>query len=620
VLVFSVLSQFSLTLRPGLAAVSSLVSVSTLDPDFIFSGNNVTRIENGTLTVTGTMIVEDNATLYLVNMTIAVDAKGTINVEGNATLYLVNSTLSYSNRAREYNMMTLRNPVNGNPRLILRNSNMVSKFSRAFAIRFYGNSSGDFEMMNTDPKLAGARLDVKAYNSSMVRLSGCTVYSVYAYSDSNVTILSSKFSTLYAEGSPAVSVLASTFNSAVDPVLRAYDYSEVSVAGCTVEGNISAYDHSVLSISNTRIKGGWRLSINDYSRVEIISNSTVSLHKYSTNVDVKGFSFFSVSHAVLQNLRVNTYDNAVASISDTVATYISIFARDFSNVTILRSRLDWFLRALDHSVVSVLNSTLTTLRVEDFSVVYVSSSNLSMMHAEESANTTVSNSIIEELSIVSDSVNGSITGLEPGFFDWWNFTSFIKSSRGYVPLLLLINTQIRGDWDLTFLGSSNVTIANSTINFLEAFDSSVVKVVNSVLGSEYVVDQAVVRVWSYLRVHVVDRFGIPLAWANVSLQSNGSPVESKVTDVNGWVSFTVLERVIDGSGVYPYDSYTVDATWAESSGQQAVKMAGSKEIALTLPLPWWYEYAIIAVCIVIGVGIVLFVLVMKRRAPKPGAK
>lgn len=597
VLGFSLLSQFSLTLKPGFAVVSPLASASTLDNGLHISGNNMTRIENKT-----------------------VDVKGTIVVEGNATLYLVNSTIRFWNKKRtEYNMMTLRNPADGNPRLILKDSDLISKYSRPFAIRFYGNSCGDFRMMNAE--VVGVRLDVKAYDSSVVSLSGCTFYSVYVYDYSNVTISSSKFGTLHAEGSPVVSVLASKFKSMLYPVLHASGDSVVSVEGCTVEGNMSVYDHSVLSISDTEIEGGWRLSVNNHSRVEIISNSRVSVHKFSTEVDICGSSFFSVSHGVLQNVRVHVYGDSVLSISDTDMTYTTVFAHGSSNVTISRSRLDWFLRTQDHSVVSVLNSTLTKLSVEDVSVVCVSNSTLTIMHAQDSVDATVSNSIMEELSIVSDSINCSIASLGQGFFDCWDFTSSIDTSRGYSPRLTLINTQIRGCWDFRFFGSSNVTIANSTIDFLGAFDSSMIKMMNSTLNSQYVSDQAEVYVWSYLRVHVVDRFGKPLAWANVALQfSNESVVESKVADANGWVMFTVFERLITSSDVIKVDGYLLDATWEESSGQQSVKVAGSKEIALTLPLPWWYEYAIVGGFVVAGVGVVLFVIIMKRRASKPGTK
>ncbi|MEM2129846.1 MAG: hypothetical protein QXZ70_04525, partial [Candidatus Bathyarchaeia archaeon] len=52
---------------------------------------------------------------------------------------------------------------------------------------------------------------------------------------------------------------------------------------------------------------------------------------------------------------------------------------------------------------------------------------------------------------------------------------------------------------------------------------------------------------------------------------------------SGWKKFVLAERIINITGSFQLENYTVTATYDVYTGQQSVNMSGNQEITITLP-------------------------------------
>ena len=132
--------------------VPSVEASSIYQGDLVLTGNNVTIIE-GRFDINGSIYVEDNATLHL----------------QNAVLNLTQSQ-SYQYSIR------LRNPSNGNPRLLAYNSTLTSTSDYKFSIVLFSNSSAK---INNSTINSGIRLN---QYSSISTLNNSYVYTILPYS------------------------------------------------------------------------------------------------------------------------------------------------------------------------------------------------------------------------------------------------------------------------------------------------------------------------------------------------------------------------------------------------------------------------------------------------------
>jgi hypothetical protein len=166
-----------------------------------------------------------------------------------------------------------------------------------------------------------------------------------------------------------------------------------------------------------------------------------------------------------------------------------------------------------------------------------------------------------------------------------------------------LDTTVNG-LDFSFWGNSNVGISNSTLRNLSLQGSSIVTLKNaSVYAGLYVVGNSTALLYTTLRVRCVDYFGNPLGGSVVTVATYGGPggVERDTTDKSGWASFIFFSKIINATGSFPLGLATVTGSLGGVSTSKTFNVASvSKEMTLSLPLPWWSGY-ILPVIVLIGI-------------------
>jgi hypothetical protein len=209
------------------------------------------------------------------------DINGSIMVTENATLILKNAVINFTQIANYQFNMSLRNPVNGNPRLQSENSTITSDYW--FQVILYGNSSATFVDSTDTSYLA-------VYDSATASVSNSTIKLLFAAGSPVVSLFNSTISygMVVVGGSPDVSVSNSTIESLT--------IQAVSV-NCTfadiVPGSF-AYWNSILNSSmviaaegyapnvtlmNTNING-WQLDFEGSTNATIIDSQLRHLFSY----------------------------------------------------------------------------------------------------------------------------------------------------------------------------------------------------------------------------------------------------------------------------------------------------------------------------------------------------
>lgn len=140
--------------------------------------------------------------------------------------------------------------------------------------------------------------------------------------------------------------------------------------------------------------------------------------------------------------------------------------------------------------------------------------------------------------------------------------------------------------ELTSFSSGNVIMSNSSMDSIYTRYQSLVQLVNSTCSSYTLYNASRVTVSWYLTVKVTDLYGVPLPFVNVQADySNGTVIESKLTNADGLTRFTLMQKMINATGSYPAGNYFVDAEHISGAGAgQAVSITGNQEITLQLPI------------------------------------
>ena len=180
----------------------------------------------------------------------------------------------------------------------------------------------------------------------------------------------------------------------------------------------------------------------------------------------------------------------------------------------------------------------------------------------------VHDSTIDSLLIGSSPTNCTISGLRPGLMTSWNFIencSVVSSGGlgGAIPNITLANTQV-SLWRFAFYLSSNIAVIDSDVQ-------------------AYAYNQARIRIFWHLNVHVVDDISNNVPSANVTATyPNATLAESKLTDEDGWAKLTLMEGTKNATGEYPIGIYTVEATYETYSNTTTAEMTGNQQIILAL--------------------------------------
>jgi len=568
------------------------------------------KVDVKALTVTGDRVY------HIVNT--EVELSESIVIEGNATLLIENSNITFI-QSKNYEFgISLQNPANGNPRLIIRNATLDSK--KTFRVSLYGNSTGEFDSVSL-------KRDLDLHDSSTVNVFGrSTIYYIRAYDRSNVNVIGSNAYYLYAYDEVHMDIFASEVNR-----VEAHDTAEVDVSVSTVKYSVRAYDSShVLMMSKSSVYGNILseesssiLFLNsvlsklecetyDYGNVSLV-NSTVLSSKLSSTFSLNGTSTLYIDSSMVIDASFEVYENSTVTVRNSNLT--SVYARSFENslINVLNSSINWLLECEGSSSCLAEASSFVIASGKGSSTLSFNNCKIAVLRGFETSNITSSNSIIKVGLIELNSVNVTLTDFGSGFFDNLTFTSAGLS-------VTFLETRLDDGWNLNFYGSSNVTLRDSRLLSLGVYDSSKVWLWNSTLVEANVKDMSEVHVWSYLTISVVDYFGNPVEGATVAVTLSGVQVESKLTGKDGVAVFELFENFINASGSYPAGDYGVTVVFGDYSSDSHISLSGSQSSILTLQLPWWYWYMISGLIVAVAVFLGLGVFLMFKRRKKSGKK
>ena len=287
--------------------------------DLILQGNNVTVIDG------------------------RFDINGSIIVEGNATLHLLDAYINFTQtQHRQYNL-SLRHPSNGMPRLIAANATITS----GFEVLAYLMEESAATLQNST---IASYLVVNDF--SFLSISDVSyVNTLYAYGSSVLNIRNSTIDEWHNYGSPQVQVSNSVINSlligpsSVECTISKLRLGLVSfwnfITNCSVN-ILSGGSTPNVTLANTDVGHSWRFGFYDNSNASIIS---------------------SVIETVF------TTGNSIARLRSTTCSWAFVQASSVLRMT--DSSLET-LEASSTQPILLINSTYTTLHFSGTSKAYLS--------------------------------------------------------------------------------------------------------------------------------------------------------------------------------------------------------------------------------------------------------
>ena len=394
-----------------------------------------------------------------------------------------------------------------------------------------------------------------------------------------------------------------------------------------------------------------RLDIN--GSIVVKENATLNLKDAFLNFTQTGDRQYNITltNPSNGNPRLLAYNSTITSKFETVA-----YLMWNSTATIDNSTVSQYIITGGNAILSVSNqSHVGVLFAYDSSVINVCNSTVREWHNYNyeggMLQVQVYDSEINSLLLGPRSVDCTISNLKPGHMSYWNSIgncSLIILPGGATPNITLINTTT-DEWRLAFYGFCNAEILNSVIgevfapdgssvfleattctyaqaysstklsatdsfiNYLRVTGDSSCWLLNSTNTNLKIEDIAMVYVCWYLNVHVTDSIGQNVPSANVSaFYPNATVAELESTDVIGWASLTLMEKMMNVTGSYPVGNYAVQATYETHSKNTTVSMTENKEIALSLDfvIPEFPSFLILPMFMI---ATLLTVIVYKRK-------
>lgn len=607
------------------------VEFETITENLIIKGNEVnTQFVNKTVIMNANIIIEENATLFL-----------------NHTTLLFNQT-----GAAQYNI-TLRNPVNGQPRLWAISSNVTRQGLKPISIYSTGGSltltqtaapSSIFTVSNssfltvsgqkseipqitaressqvslTDLKIAVAALNL--INSTAV-LSNSRVSKLSANNNANVTILKGEVVDLsistsvgdIKNGSQITNLkitnsTVSLANSTSSGEILCMGTTNLTVNKCQppnyVLSSLKAYNDTRISISNSQmitfaLYNNSQATLKNVRIVGFISSIYIE-GRTKANVSESEIAYFTVNENAKVSIENSTIDQILA-LKDSNTTISKVFVKEWlrtydNAVTrITKSTMYQVLATLGSSITSIADSSLNMVSTFDSSILSVNSSSITLLYNLDSSNTTVSNSQIKELQIEARSVTGRINGFNQASITYWNLMQNnsiqLRPSDSYIPSLTLRNMQIPQNISFFFFGSSNITIANANFKTIGASDNTIIRVENSSIGSYKIKGSSKIYSYWYLSIRVLSPQKAPITGATVEIiDSDGDIMDSGVTDLDGWFRSNKFLEASVVTATGPEKSLILEVVKEDYFIRRLAAEFTSKIIALELPIPLpWWQ-------------------------------
>ncbi len=305
--------------------------------------------------------------------------------------------------------------------------------------------------------------------------------------------------------------------------------------------------------------------------------------------------------------------------------YFMINFENNSTATISGLTTGTDIQFVHYSVADIQYSTIKKISILQYTNVTFSNCTIDQMDISGNTEILLSDSTITGYILIGiHSANATITDLKPGHIDSWNFLQDClveTASLSFAPNLTITNTNVNG-WNIDLYGSSNATILKSTLEIISCYSSSKTSIYYSNVTTFintmdeaycYVQDTPIQMLWLsgesevwafnsttagipnisgnailyigwWLSVHVIDQQDNDVPNANVTLtDSEGHPVAYGKTQTDGWVKFTLLEKVLNATGTQKqFGAYTVTVTYEENSNSQQVIMEGNQQTTIQL--------------------------------------
>jgi hypothetical protein len=237
--------------------------------DLILSGDNVTTIENMIFDINGSIIVEENATLILIN-----------------------AVLNFTQETNFQYNMTFQNPVDGYPRLIVDNASLTSN-NHYMRANFYENSTADISKSSAD-----VQIYIYTYDNSSLIVTDSTFGYIQAIGFSVVGVTDSSFDGVYCEDSTKTGVHNCTFGQ-----LEPDRESEVTVTNCTI-GYLVVIEAWTINYSVVEYQpcftSYWNF-IQNCSVITTVNSEVPNVTLIDTQVDDWGFSSLGSSNLTVQD-------------------------------------------------------------------------------------------------------------------------------------------------------------------------------------------------------------------------------------------------------------------------------------------------------------------------------
>jgi len=609
-LVISLTVTLAFVQKGGIPAVKAS---SVYQGDLILTGNNVTVIE-GQFDVNGSIIVEENATLILRNA-------------------VINFTQKHW---KQFNL-TLRNPVNGHPRLQVSYATITSTPDFQFEICLRGNSTAETYQLYVHNKII-------AYDASFANITGSLhIWYVECRDSSTVNISDSEI--WYVK--PYDSSVLSVFDSEVKMAMENYGASTTSASNCTI-GFLGTYGSSVTTLSKCNItnahpQGGTSSSVTiSDSEIELF-NVAASCPISLQNCRISSFDAFGSSTVSLSNCHAEgmyVYSSSVVTVSDQIIVNGSIVVEGNASL-ILRNAVVNFTQSAPNQFnmtfrnpangnprLIVQNATITSnnylklyfyrnssasineLRTEG--MIYLMTLESSVVSASNSEWIQYVNSFDHSIFNMANSFSFAVHAKDNSSVNILNCTLNVLTARSQSSVNMsnsVVNSYIVSYAD------SKIHVYDSTTNTSYSYDNSRMWVVNSTSSYSFIYNQSEVYVYWYLDIHVIDSIGqdVPSAFVRTFYPSEpGLTIVSGFTDACGSVRLALPEKIMNATGEYPVGNYTVEATYDIYSDETTVNMTGNQQTVLTLEDFIVPEFSS-ATIILLGLMLTTFVAVIRKK-------
>lgn len=168
--------------------------------------------------------------------------------------------------------------------------------------------------------------------------------------------------------------------------------------------------------------------------------------------------------------------------------------------------------------------------------------------------------------------------------------------------------------DLTSFSTGDVIVSDSNTYSLYTRDQGLLQLVNSTYSAYTIYNESRVTVSWYLTVNVVDKYDAPVPSASVTAYySNATVAESRLTDPDGFCRLTLMEKMLNSTGEYPFGNYTVEAAYGVFSNSTTVNMTNNQQITLKLKDFAVPEFPSSVVLLLFMTATLLAIITLKRK-------